>query len=212
MERHAIHVLNLGDSGLRYVFEELETAGRDFGGPLAKRLSELRLGAPFSFLTAEASPQTHSFRQGGTDDGSADQWLATAISEWLMQVTAGATRRLLLFEDPLARRSDAATRVGTRHFGERVYFAGVSGDSPSRIELLFGQLAGYPGVGVLSELPAEQVDSAEMTDCTMKSLVAAASAVLVRAWDDEAFVVSPVGERLAPADLRLDFSRPLDPS
>ena len=173
MEHQAAHVLDYGGKALRYVLEELETASHDFNGPLALRLLNLRLGAPFSFLTEPSAP-ARDFRKGGVDDGTSDRCLTVAISKWLAQTTAGTTR-ILLLEDPLARRTDPTAPDEARYFGERVYFTGMSGDDPNHIERVFRRLAGYPGVGVLSQLPTTRAGSAELTEDTIESLVAAAS-------------------------------------
>ncbi|MDP9383808.1 MAG: hypothetical protein M3P50_00980 [Actinomycetota bacterium] len=140
------------------------------------------------------------FRHGGVDDGRSDTCLAAAISRWLAQGDVG-TGRVLLLEDPLARRSDTVTHGETLYFGERVYFAGRPNDPPGRIEHVLRQIAGFPGVGVLSEFP-EVGATSDLTEHALESLASAASAVLVRAWDDEAFVVVPVGARLTSHELR----------
>ncbi len=201
MSHQAAHPLDLEDEALRYAREELNIAGGDLDGPLARLLIDLPLGTPFGFLKAEAATRVQDLRRGGVDDGSSDEHLAAGISRWLANAPSGTTRVLVL-EDPLARRTDAAAADDVLHVGERVYFAGVSGEAPDRIERVLRRPAGYPGIGVLSELAAGSCDSADVTEQALHSLASDASAVLVRAWDDEAFIVVPVGQRLTCRDLR----------
>lgn len=197
----SVGAMELGDAALRYAREELKAGGQDFDGPLASRLIHLAAGPPFSLLEPETRARTHDFRRGGVDDGRSDECLARAISRWLAETPVG-TDRLLLLEDPLARRADIASADDAVYHGDRVYYAGVSGDAPDRIERAFRRLAGYPGIGVLTELPTGAADSVDLAEQTLNLLSDAASAVLVRAWDDEAFIVVPVDGRLAPQDLR----------
>ena len=197
---HPVAPLELGDEALVYAREELTTAGHEFDGPLARRLAGLTLGQPFVLLSGEASGRVYDFRRGGVDNGGSDRCLAAGISRWLAQGPVGTTRVLVL-EDPFARRADVATGDEAFFFEERVYFAGRTGDAADRIEHVLGRLAGYPGVGVLSEVSADFTAACDLTDHALNSLASAAAAVLVRAWDDEAFVVAPVGDRLTSHDL-----------
>lgn len=195
---------DLGAQALAFVREELASAADDFDGPLAQRLINAPLSSAFSLLTpdaAAAAVRVGDLRHGGVDDGTADQCLAAAISRWLSQSPAARTRVLML-EDPLARRSDSATASDARHFGERVYFMAGPGDAADTIARVLRRVAGYPGIGVLSELDAGWVAPPDLTENALDSVAGRAAAVLVRAWDDEAFVVTPVGERLTPQDLR----------
>ncbi len=191
--------LELGDEAISYVREEIAAASDDFDGPLARRLVDLGLGSPFSLLPLRSNLRARDFRRGGVDGGRADRCLAAAISRWLAQGPEG-TARLLLLEEPLARRSDPAVADAAFYAEDRVYFASSSGDDPSRVEFVLGQPTGYPGIGVLSECPEGFASGADLTE-QLDLLASAASAVLVRAWDDEGFIVVPVDDRLASRDL-----------
>lgn len=201
MSQEGARLVHLDDEALRYAREQLSVAGYDFDGPLARRLVDLALGSPFSFLPLDATAEVRDFRRGGIDDGRSDECLSVAISRWLARQHTGSFRFLLL-EDPLARRSDPVARGETIFFQERVYFAGHAGDTPTEVAQVLGRAAAYPGVGVLSEIPYELDGGSDLTEDTLDALASSASAVLVRAWDDEAFVVAPVGERLSPHDFQ----------
>jgi hypothetical protein len=183
-----------GSAALAFVREELETGAGEFGGPLAARLLALELGSPFALLpsdtTLAARMERHP-RYGGVDDGSSDRRLAIVISQWLEEADPGR-RRLVRLEEPLARYGDPCVDPRSTHCGEHVYWAADRGAGPADVKRAFRKLAGYPGVGVLTRPPADAVISGALTDDAVQAMADAAVALLVRAWDDEAFLVVPV--------------------
>jgi hypothetical protein len=192
--------VELGTAALEFVREELRTAATGFGGPLASRLVVLELGFPLALLTRDMARAAHDLQSGGVDDGNSDRRLAIAVSGWLGDPDPGH-RRLLVLEDPLARHTDAGIDPRSMHFGDRVYHSAHQGDGPDQVWHAFKELAGYPGVGVLTRPAADTVASGALADDTLDAMADAAVAVLVRAWDDEAFLVVPVAAAFGPSDL-----------
>lgn len=193
--------LGFGEDALGFVRRELSAAAQDFAGPLATRLLALELAAPFSFLKPDTASAAQEWRRGGIDDGGADACLASAISWWLHQSDAGH-RRLIALEEPLGRYADPSIESNSMHFGERVYHTASAGDGTDEVARAFNELSGYPGVGVLSRPPAGAIISDELRDDALDALADAAVAVLVRAWDDEAFLIVPVAAAPILDDLR----------
>jgi hypothetical protein len=186
--------MELGTAALAFAREELHTAATEFGKPLAARLLALELGPPFALLTPDATlaaRMERHLRYGGVDDGSSDRRLAIAVSEWLGEADPGR-QRLMALEEPLARYGDPRVDPRTTHCGEHVYWTADRDAGPEDVERAFRRLAGYPGVGVLTRPPAGAVVSGSLTDEEIEAMADAAVAVLVRAWDDEAFLVVPV--------------------
>jgi hypothetical protein len=186
--------MELGTAALEFAREELHTAATEFGKPLAARLLALELGSPFTFVTPDAALAARMERHpryGGVDDGSSDRRLAIAVSEWLGEADPGR-QRLVRLEEPLARYGDPRVDPRSTHCGEHLYWSADRGAAPEDVHRAFRKLAGYPGVGVLTRPPADAVMSGALTDEVVEAMADAAVAVLVRAWDDEAFLVVPV--------------------
>jgi hypothetical protein len=193
--------IGFGSGGLAFVRQELRTASTGFDGPLALRLADQELGFPFSFLAPDAVSVARDWESGGVDDGRSDRCLAIALSDWLRQPDPGRLR-LVALEDSLARYTDPVVDPRMMHFGERVYHAARRGDGPDEVHSVFRRLPGYPGVGVVTRPLAGVVESCDLFEDALDAMALAAVAVLVRAWDDEAFLVAPVANRLTPNDLR----------
>jgi hypothetical protein len=195
-----IRSVMLGDDALAFVREEVATAASGFRGPLAAQLDGLELGTPFAYLSPDVVERARRLRSGGLDNARAERYLAAAISRWLGRPDDGR-QRVMALEDPLARYGDPAVPGPVMHRDDRVYFTSHAGDGAEAVHSRFKQLAGYPGVGVLSRPRLGTVGSEELNEAGVAELAAEAVAVLVRAWDNEGFLVAPVVGRLEPHDL-----------
>jgi hypothetical protein len=191
-------MLTLGEPALVFVREQLElAAGEGFFGPLAGRLKALDLDAPFAFVLPEEDPPdnlAHGFVRG-TQARSAT---ATAVSAWLGRESAAGVRTLVLEEslgrwsDPWRLRYSIEHPGEPPHLGEKLYWTASAGDDAAEVERIFGRHSGYPGVGVLCAPPASRLSTGELEDRDLDAIATHAVAVLVAAFDDEAFVIAPV--------------------
>jgi hypothetical protein len=197
----------LGPSALDFVREQVALgAGEGFDGPLAARLERLSLDEPFAFLTADTKLGSSS-EWDSLDQPIGNQHLAKGIRRWLGE----SPGRLLVLEEPLGLRYDPAThrepRERTLFFKERKYYIASSRtDQPDTLDSL-DRVSGYPGIGVLTA-PGINIEAClgrrEFSRGELDRLAKRALAVLVRAWDDEAFMIAPVKCRLDPEALEPD--------
>lgn len=190
----------LPDHALVYVREELETAASEFKGPLAQSLREFDLDTPFSLLPSEAANAAMDLRHGGVDQGEADNHLAASLSAWLGRPDPGR-RRLVVLEESLALGSDPDVGASWQ-IENRIYYVAQPGESNENVRRALRCLTGYPGIGVLTRPPMSLVPAVASTREELAVVADYATAILVRAWDDEAFVVVPIGGRLRPDELR----------
>jgi hypothetical protein len=208
-DQNPIVITDLGIESLSFVRSELAVAANDFDGLLAKRLLLLRFSIPFGFLPRDAMPRARDLRRGGICDGLSDASLANAVRGWL-QTPLNQGKRLLILEEALGRRGDPANRQGAVYCGDRVYRVLGSAADVTEIHDALRCLSGYPGVGALVVIPSSADIGREIDTSALDTLANSAVAVLIRAWDDEAFAVVPVGSRLSLGDL--DFVDSGDPS
>lgn len=191
----------LGSEALEYVLQELQLAADGFGGPLAARLLTCRIEPPFAYVRPDLALAVGNLRHGGVGGGLSDRRFARAVSQWISQPDSGH-RRMLLLEEPLGRYSDPVHATASIHFLDRVYYAASGRATAEDVAQVCAELSGYPGVGVLSRPTNEGTYSGELSTRELDAVARAAVAVLVRAWDNEAFLVAPVVGELAVPDLR----------
>ena len=184
---------------LAFIREELTLGADGFDGALAQRLLELPLDRPFAFLRRET--QEHAIRYfpaGGIDDGRSDACTATVLAGWLNASDGGSGARVLALEEPLARWNDEAGHAveDAFAFGNRVFHLAAPPTTADRVRRTIRRLSGYPGMGVLSCPDRGIVAGDEASAQDLDALARSGVAVLVRAWDDEAFIIAPVSSRM----------------
>lgn len=109
---------------------------------------------------------------------------------------------MLLLEEPLGRYSDPVHATASIHFLDRVYYAASARATAEDVAQVCAELSGYPGIGVLSRPTSEGTFSGELSTQELDAVAGSAVAVLVRAWDNEAFLIAPIVGELAVPDLR----------
>jgi hypothetical protein len=108
------------------------------------------------------------------DDGRSDACTATVLAGWLNASDV---------EDAFA-------------FGNRVFHLAAPPTTADRVRRTIRRLSGYPGMGVLSCPDRGIVAGDEASAQDLDALARSGVAVLVRAWDDEAFIIAPVSSRM----------------
>lgn len=182
-----------------FVSEELASGAVGFEGPLAERLRLLQLGAPFSFLSGEPSLPYH-WRWSCPETAGSDDFLTDAVTRWLGQ--ADDRQRMLILEEHMRRRSDPRPTRFELYLDERVYFA-VSATTSSDVPDALNWVYGYPGIGVLTRIDSTFSSARDLDAADLDVVARGAVAVLVRAWDDEAFLIAPVLGQFHPDTLTL---------
>jgi hypothetical protein len=194
----ACRPFSLPVGAVEFVREELTLGVDGFDGALAQRLLELPLDRPFAFLGRDAREDAiGNLHSGGVDDGRSDAWTATVLAGWL-NAPGGGGARVLALEEPLARWNDEAGQAveDAFAFGNRVFHLAAPPTTADRVRHTMRRLSGYPGMGVLSCPDRGIVAGAEASAQDLDALARAGVAVLVRAWDDEAFMIAPVSSRI----------------
>lgn len=195
-------IVMLDDSAIGYVRSQLSEAS-GWNETLSLGLLSLPVAEPFALL----SPVVHDrvkadFFAGRVDSEMADTCFAEATSNWLSADDSDDVKRVAVFTDVISRRSDPRLTDGDDRFlGDCVFCVASAGATPSEVSFQMSKAYGYPGIGVLSRVPVERFRAQELSDADIKAAVTGAAAILVRAWDDEAFVIAPVDGRLSPGEL-----------
>lgn len=192
---------HLAAEAIQYIREQLRVAAESYGGPLAARLRHLDLGTPFALLSPKVVAGAPDLTDGLPDDvPDPDLDLAEAVARWLAGSDPGHERMLVL-EEPLGRAGNPAVHAANFSFETRVYWAATPGASADYVLDRLQSQSPYPGIGVLTRIPAPAEAGPVLDAAEFAALTDGAVAVLVRAWDAEAFVIAPVGDRLGPEDL-----------
>jgi hypothetical protein len=195
-------------NALEFIREQLLlAAGEGFDGPLASRLCGARLTRAFAFLPPSSFEEaTKSYTDGLRSDKTADTCTAIALSRWLAS-PAPEHKYSVHFEEPLARFSDpfvarqASGVDSLLHYGERVYYSVFTGDGFEQVANAMSRVSGYPGIGVMAAWPEGGERPFELSAKDLDAIARRAVAVLVRAWDDEAFMIAPVGDARVEQEL-----------
>lgn len=122
----------------------------------------------------------------GTPDGD----LAVAIVRWL---NAGIPGRCLLLEESWGQWSKPSSLMSNprHHCGEVTYWAHGPGTSVDDVEASLRRHSDYPGLGILGEHLdlSDQRPDVELSVGTIQGAVENASALLVRAFDGEGYLL-----------------------
>lgn len=191
--------IDLGESVRAQCIERVE-ANAKYGAPLQGRLSLARSIEPYAFLSTALSAEAASdLSVGGVGSDAASDWLATSIAGWIGGPAAADRGRLLIFEDMHAKKSDPSEPLRLdRHFGEWVYPTAPLDATAAEVEEAIAGVAGFANVGVLTEPSLRTCGTVDFKAHDLDDIANSTVAVLLQAWDDEAFIVL----QLAP-DFRL---------
>jgi hypothetical protein len=195
--------VSFGDEGTEFIYSQLRFAIRGFDGELGKRLIELDLTSAVGFVRVKAIEANKHRKKDGTIDfeairvaGGGDSHLAVAVARWLKTPDRECFHYLML-EELLARYSDPSVDPATIHYGARIFeFADSKADHEGVMDT-FSLQSPYPGVGILTSPPLGFSLKQELTDEMLNTFVGATCAVLIRAWDDEGYLIAPVGSKIS---------------
>lgn len=189
--------LVLDEGAHEYVTRRIEEAARQ-GAPLAALLSDFEPTAVFALLEKRSHDRARLDLCGWQIGTQSDRaYFERFLLQWLHSGDA-SDQRCVVFEEFYARRPDSAPPLGPDfYFGDRVYSIGQGLLSVSAVGEVVAAFSGPPGIGLLSS-PGESLEK-EMTAADLSALARGVDAVLIPAWDDEAFVVA-VGATVEMAD------------
>lgn len=191
----------VGGHATRFFEEQLELSRQEFGGILARRMEPAKLRKEtWLFAPAEVGLDALDWEGGGWGFRSvSDRSLGRAVQRWLDE--PNSPNRVLAQEDPLAMPADPwleRAQYSVRVCGEKIIWW-AAGSTP--VDQVLGRASGYPGIGVL----AEGVDTClagQLSESGVDELISASVLVLVRALDDEGFLLKGVeGQRDVVAEL-----------
>ncbi|MBI4898484.1 MAG: hypothetical protein HY827_08995 [Actinobacteria bacterium] len=192
----SIHCLKLGDRGVSYVKKAIEK-GASARRPLADMLTGADITDAFAFIAASSCERAEQdFNGMYIGSTQADELLESSIACWIGEERNANRQRVLVLEEFLAKRSDPAPSLDTDYFFGEWTYSICTTPTQREVSNAFAGLVSHPGIGVLSSPGLHVFSDHEIMPESMTEIAAATSAVLVSAWDDEAFIVAPVSNRI----------------
>ncbi|HEV3408110.1 MAG TPA: hypothetical protein VG079_05420 [Gaiellaceae bacterium] len=181
---------------MRSYLESNERFGKQLGRLLLAH-HDLDRGTAWAFVPADSPlDRRTAFEEGGLSPARAPSWQEHVVGWLLDQLRQpSATRRVLLVEGALERRSDASLPNRADHpivfSGDAVYYYETAESSPDDVERWLGGATWRPDVGIVTDAPRGAERFTERQELTLEELdemAASASVIVVGAWDDEAFI------------------------
>jgi hypothetical protein len=194
-----IEPYGLGARAHDFIGRQLARATEGWDAPLSRRLRSLRLEDSVCFLSprglaavTSGTPRREEidFETGGVASG-ADAAVARLIARWLAAPDP-SHRRLLVLQELMAKWSDPGTGPPDVHLGEHLYVVRNAEAQADDIERSLRSLYGYPGIGILTCPEGAFAVREELSESDLEVMASAAVALLVRAWDDEGYLIAPV--------------------
>jgi hypothetical protein len=190
----------LGTHAHDFIERQLARAIDGWDAPLSRHLLSLQLGDAICFLSPQGLAAVTSgahqqdeidFETGGAVASGADAAVARLIARWLAAPDP-SHRRLLVLQELMAKWSDPGTGPPNVHLGEHLYVVENAESRADDIERRLRSLYGYPGIGILTYPGGAFAVREELSESDLEVMASAAVALLVRAWDDEGYLIAPV--------------------
>jgi hypothetical protein len=188
-----------GSEGHAYLRSYLE-ANEAFGKRLGRLLlthHDIDRGRMWAFVPADSLPEHRTdFARGGLLR-EVDSSLDEVVGDWLLAELRrpSPAPRIVCVEGALERRTDGWL---TKHPEYRVFFCGEDPDTYETTESPLPDLDRWcggadwrPDLGIIAPLPAEiqqLTNRQSVPPDALEEMAAAASVIIVGAWDDEAFL------------------------
>jgi hypothetical protein len=194
----------LGTRAHDFIGRALARASEGWDAPLSRRLASLRLEESICFLSPRGLAAVTSrvrqqgeidFETGGAVASGADAAVARLITRWLAAPDP-SHRRLLVLQELMAKWSDPGTGPPDVHLGEHLYVVEDAESRADDIERSLRSLYGYPGIGILTRPDSALAIQEELSEADLDAMASATVALLVRAWDDEGYLIASVQSRL----------------
>lgn len=181
-----------GPAAATYFDEQLELSRSEFDGALAQELRRVTLsGSVYVAAPASFDGRSQDWSAGWGLRQPSDAYVARAITRWLSD--PAFPQRVLAMEDPFAAPNDPAVSRQPHRAVLGKVLRWASAAEPETARDVLRQVAGYPAIGVLAE--GRVPSTGELAEADLKALARSTRVVLVRALDDEAFLLRPVGRR-----------------
>jgi hypothetical protein len=188
---------DFGGVGIAYVRRYLE-CNREFGKLLGVSLLErfdLGRGSAWAFVPeaaeTELGPRLTEFEHGWVDPKADPSWRPT-FDEWLRSVQRPTVPMVVVYEDALAKPSDAFLQSTDRKhvsYDESVFFWDNAAAGGPAVERLLGGATWNPDVAILAPTAQPELSQRAFGIEAITELAEHAAAVAVGAWDDQGFIV-----------------------
>jgi hypothetical protein len=187
-----------GPEGVAYLRSYLE-ANEAFGKRLGRLLlthHDIERGTAWAFVPVDSPAESWTDFESGGLFRKVDPTWDEQVGGWLLaEVGQSSPRpRIVCVEDALARRQDGWLERNSEHraffCGDEVYSYETSDTPSADLTRRLGGATWRPAVGVVTALPngVEHLTNRQsLTPEALEEMAVAATAIIVGAWDDEAF-------------------------